>query len=211
MIRRPPRSTLFPYTTLFRSPVGTEARALAFARTQRGGHPRVHQRSPPEQRGHPERRPAPEGARRGVGGADPAPDDRRKEQQHRRDAREPQLLADDAEDEVGVRGGKEEQFLVAFSQSDPERPARPEREERLHGLVAVAPRVLPGIEEGEDALDAIRRLPDQRRQYGRGCAGHREQMGDPGAGGEEQRESDGAEDGGGSEVRLEHQERAEDP
>src|SRR5437879_497999 len=83
---------------------------------------------------------------RGGGGADPAPDDRRKEQQHRRDAREPQLLADDAEDEVGVRGGKEEQLLVAFSQSDAERPARPEREERLHGLVAVAPRVLPGIE-----------------------------------------------------------------
>src|SRR3712207_9392080 len=27
MIRRPPRSTLFPYTTLFRSPVGEEARA----------------------------------------------------------------------------------------------------------------------------------------------------------------------------------------
>src|SRR2546427_2981660 len=25
MIRRPPRSTLFPYTTLFRSPTGTEA------------------------------------------------------------------------------------------------------------------------------------------------------------------------------------------
>src|SRR3712207_8729965 len=26
MIRRPPRSTLFPYTTLFRSPVGAEQR-----------------------------------------------------------------------------------------------------------------------------------------------------------------------------------------
>ena len=36
-------------------------------------------------------------------------------------------------------------------------------------------------------------------------------MGEPGAGREEQRESDGAEDGGSSEVRLEHQERAEDP
>src|SRR3712207_7276481 len=27
MIRRPPRSTLFPYTTLFRSPMGTPAQA----------------------------------------------------------------------------------------------------------------------------------------------------------------------------------------
>src|SRR3712207_7497952 len=37
MIRRPPRSTLFPYTTLFRSPlaVGEELEAAL------GGHPRV--------------------------------------------------------------------------------------------------------------------------------------------------------------------------
>src|SRR3712207_8085020 len=28
MIRRPPRSTLFPYTTLFRSPAGASAEAL---------------------------------------------------------------------------------------------------------------------------------------------------------------------------------------
>src|SRR3712207_9595358 len=32
MIRRPPRSTLFPYTTLFRSEIGTELESLA-ART----------------------------------------------------------------------------------------------------------------------------------------------------------------------------------
>src|SRR2546427_5469601 len=31
MIRRPPRSTLFPYTTLFRSPFATEADALLVA------------------------------------------------------------------------------------------------------------------------------------------------------------------------------------
>src|SRR3712207_7173687 len=33
MIRRPPRSTLFPYTTLFRSPVPAQAVALASAKT----------------------------------------------------------------------------------------------------------------------------------------------------------------------------------
>src|SRR3712207_7466934 len=31
MIRRPPRSTLFPYTTLFRSPVGTAMAVMAAA------------------------------------------------------------------------------------------------------------------------------------------------------------------------------------
>src|SRR2546422_3014572 len=51
MIRRPPRSTLFPYTTLFRSPVGQKRQRHAFGRKQREGHPRVHQRFHPEQQG----------------------------------------------------------------------------------------------------------------------------------------------------------------
>src|SRR2546427_9070745 len=34
MIRRPPRSTLFPYTTLFRSPRGTRARAASACRAR---------------------------------------------------------------------------------------------------------------------------------------------------------------------------------
>src|SRR6266567_4801508 len=36
MIRRPPRSTLFPYTTLFRSPAG-DVRRLAFGGVTSGG------------------------------------------------------------------------------------------------------------------------------------------------------------------------------
>src|SRR2546430_4689351 len=56
MIRRPPRSTLFPYTTLFRSPfdeIGdrrsrasehrSEDRAITETRHTIGGHPRQHQ------------------------------------------------------------------------------------------------------------------------------------------------------------------------
>src|SRR5256885_10376466 len=38
MIRRPPRSTLFPYTTLFRSPAGLRARLCGLMRARlRGG------------------------------------------------------------------------------------------------------------------------------------------------------------------------------
>src|SRR3712207_8138221 len=37
MIRRPPRSTLFPYTTLFRSLARIERRSLPFATTGRCG------------------------------------------------------------------------------------------------------------------------------------------------------------------------------
>src|SRR3712207_7627976 len=38
MIRRPPRSTLFPYTTLFRSPVLRRVRPRARYRVRRGAH-----------------------------------------------------------------------------------------------------------------------------------------------------------------------------
>src|SRR3712207_8925584 len=51
MIRRPPRSTLFPYTTLFRSAPRTEQRGalplrptLAVGRMSGGGAPRAQQR-----------------------------------------------------------------------------------------------------------------------------------------------------------------------
>src|SRR2546425_7689380 len=48
MIRRPPRSTLFPYTTLFRSPhhVGTEQRAAFAARQRLQVGPLVGERGP---------------------------------------------------------------------------------------------------------------------------------------------------------------------
>src|SRR5260370_1979128 len=41
MIRRPPRSTLFPYTTLFRSVLLLQARAAAHGERD-GGHDRRH-------------------------------------------------------------------------------------------------------------------------------------------------------------------------
>src|SRR3546814_4409343 len=48
MIRRPPRSTrtdtLFPYTTLFRSPLGTRARRPAIPRTAHGAGRRPRRR-----------------------------------------------------------------------------------------------------------------------------------------------------------------------
>src|SRR3712207_7765522 len=42
MIRRPPRSTLFPYTTLFRSPESAARRARAARPAARRPHPRAH-------------------------------------------------------------------------------------------------------------------------------------------------------------------------
>src|SRR2546426_5714481 len=48
MIRRPPRSTLFPYTTLFRSPTGWSSSPPPRKRSSRGKSPRTRPpRSPP--------------------------------------------------------------------------------------------------------------------------------------------------------------------
>src|SRR3712207_7161111 len=60
MIRRPPRSTLFPYTTLFRSLPGGlprgSAGALRHLRSRRGVHRRVPRRTDPLGGGRPVRR-----------------------------------------------------------------------------------------------------------------------------------------------------------
>src|SRR2546427_4272757 len=67
MIRRPPRSTLFPYTTLFRSSSGTAGRALRAARRSRRARPRAARRR--------RRRRSRRG--RGEGGRSPAGGDRK--------------------------------------------------------------------------------------------------------------------------------------
>src|SRR3712207_6920640 len=67
MIRRPPRSTLFPYTTLFRSGAQRFRLGLAAALGDRLGESR-------EQHGRPEPGRDPEGERGGHGGTARRPD-----------------------------------------------------------------------------------------------------------------------------------------
>src|SRR5258708_29516168 len=59
MIRRPPRSTLFPYTTLFRSPKYSYARAVATRPRGRGDPRGGAQRGARRPRGHPRAVPDP--------------------------------------------------------------------------------------------------------------------------------------------------------
>src|SRR2546429_1753909 len=47
MIRRPPRSTLFPYTTLFRSPVGTPVWHLSYGAKRTEGPQYIPEQSSP--------------------------------------------------------------------------------------------------------------------------------------------------------------------
>src|SRR2546425_9886733 len=52
MIRRPPRSTLFPYTTLFRSPAPTRAPRRRCGARRRARRPRRTRASPPRSEEH---------------------------------------------------------------------------------------------------------------------------------------------------------------
>src|SRR3989441_12249872 len=112
MIRRPPRSTLFPYTTLFRSPRPEE----------RGAPPRDHDHMAPGDRGgeprdgveQGEAEPRARGEEMGEGGGDPREREGHREPGHRdggeRDGDEVRDDADrrdGAEGERGDRGGDE--------------------------------------------------------------------------------------------------------
>src|SRR3712207_7653537 len=57
MIRRPPRSTLFPYTTLFRSQVGEEQRQLVGGQHALVGHRARRQRDDVQRAARLDRRP----------------------------------------------------------------------------------------------------------------------------------------------------------
>ena len=68
----------------------------------------------------------------------------RKQRQHDRRADKPELLADHRKNEVRVRLGQKEQLLAALHQADAGKPARPDGDQRLQQLKAVALRVRPG-------------------------------------------------------------------
>src|SRR3712207_7979154 len=70
MIRRPPRSTLFPYTTLFRSAAGGKGAGLRGERPSRAGVDDVGGRERDARRGDGLRPPPLRAARRGAGALD---------------------------------------------------------------------------------------------------------------------------------------------
>ena len=49
-----------------------------------------------------------------------------------------------------------------MAQPDAEHAARPEADQRLHGLEAGTLRILPGVEKAEDARAAVRLEPDRQ-------------------------------------------------
>ena len=144
-----------------------------------------------------------------MGRPDPAPGEDREEQEDRRNAGETELLAHDAEDEVGMRRGQEEQLLMARSQAHAGCASGAEPEQRLHRLVAVPARIGPGIEEGEHPLQPVPRAPDQERGERRGQRGAAREPGEPRTRNEEERERHARHHHRGAEIGLQQQERGE--
>ena len=129
--------------------------------------------------------------------------------EHEQGADQPQLLADDGEDEVGVGVGQEAPLGPAGAQADPRHVPGAERDQRLGDLVAGVGQVPPGVDEPEHPVAAV--------------AGAHGQHGGPGGRGEEDRshaderhlgheqhhQDDEDQDHGRPHVGLEHHQSAE--
>ena len=88
--------------------------------------------------------------------------------EHEQAADEAELLADDREDEVGVRVREEQPLGAARAEPDAVHAAAPERDQRLRDLVAGVPLVVPRMQEREHP-----RAPVGRRERERG---HHEEL-----------------------------------
>src|SRR5712691_6922371 len=96
-----------------------------------------------------ERSPEAGPSERGVGGDHPSR------------AEEPELLADGREDHVRVRLGEIEDLDDAVADADAQRPARAQPDHRLDDLEACPLRIVPGIEEAEQARASVWLEPDR--------------------------------------------------
>src|SRR5471030_959359 len=187
-----------------------EGQRHSLGRQERQGHSGVDQRFHGDEQRQAQREPAAERIGRGMRGLDSTPDQDAEEEQDGGNSGEAKLFADDAQDEVGMRGRKEEELLVALAQADAERAAGAEAKERLDRLIAVDLRIFPRVQESQHPLQAITRMPDQEGDHRSSRADEREEVREPRARHEEQREGHAAEDDGGAEVGLPEQERAEE-
>ena len=91
---------------------------------------------------------------------EPEPGEQR---EHEQAADEAELLADDREDEVGVRVGQEQPLRAARAEADAVHATAAERDQRLRDLVAGVGLVLPRVQEREHARPAVRRRERERR------------------------------------------------
>src|SRR5947209_14866351 len=136
----------------------------AFRGQQTGHDTQVHERLGGDQHGDPERQVAAEGIGRSQTDPEPAPDEHDEEGDDGERAHQAELLADDREDEVGVRFREIEELLARGADALAEDSAVSEREPRLDDLEPAASRIGPRIDEREDAAQPVRRHPDRHHE-----------------------------------------------
>ena len=132
-------------------------------------------------------------------------DEQREEADDGDHADEAELFGQHREHEVRVRLREVEELLHARPEADPEPLAAPDRDQRLHELEAAVERVLPGVAEGREAAHAVGRGDGEQRHAGHGDQHRDEQVVEPHAGEEQDREARGHQHGRGSEIGLREQ------
>ena len=104
----------------------------------------------------------------------------------------PELLADDGEDEVGVRLGQVEDLLHRLARADAEQPARADRDLPLDGLEADRARVVPRVQERGEAVAPVRLEQREEDDGERRDAGDEAQLAQRQPGGDEDRRQRGS-------------------
>src|SRR3972149_2828579 len=136
-----------------------ERQRQALRRQEPGDDAQVHDRLGGDEDRDPQRQVRAEG----LGGAEPdpqaAPREHDEQADDRQGADEPELLADDREDEVGVRLGQVEELLARAADALPEEAPVAEREPRLDDLEAAAAEAAGGGGGGGGGGGAPRARP----------------------------------------------------
>ncbi len=139
-----------------------------------------------------------------------APDECDKQRKSQCDAGQPQLFRQHGEQEVRVRFRQIEELLDALSEADTEPLPAADRDERLRELKTAVVRIIPGMQKGRDAAQAIAgghgeeckpRCRDRRHRYHVPQTGTRE---------EQHSEAGGEQDGGSAQIRLCQEQRADE-
>ena len=138
-----------------------------------------------------------------------APEEGREQTYHKSDADETRLFTDDGHDEVVMSFWQSLELLHASSQPDAENAAAAQSEEGLHHLIAAAPAVREGVEEGYQTGHAVRLDQDEDdSSYGQ-KEQHDDEVASLGLASEEEEEDQHAHDGGPAVVRLEQEQAAD--
>ena len=138
-----------------RSAVRDEGQRDAGHRHERGDDSHVHPGLEHEPDRDPGRQERAARIRCGEGDPDPLEGDHQEQHDDRERAEEPELVAEDGEDRVGVGRGKEPEFLLSRSEALTERPTERQPVDGLDRLEARPAGIAPGIEEREDPLQAV--------------------------------------------------------